>query len=77
MEDRGTSPPPDLRRQSTAMSRKLVDHPVVGEYLKAYEGVLSFKENLSRIMQDRMCLKNMMRVGTVYDKVRGRGHKCL
>ncbi|XP_052692630.1 uncharacterized protein LOC128170920 isoform X1 [Crassostrea angulata] len=57
MEDRGTSPPPDLRRQSTAMSRKLVDHPVVGEYLKAYEGVLSFKENLSRIMQDREFLQ--------------------
>lgn len=53
MEDRGTSPPPDARRQSTAMSRKLSEHPVVGEYLKAYEGVVSFKDNLSRIMQDR------------------------
>lgn len=53
MEDRGTSPPPDVRRQSTAMSRKLGEHPVVGEYLRAYEGVVSFKENLSKIMQDR------------------------
>jgi hypothetical protein len=53
MEDRGTSPPPDAHRQSTSMSRKLSEHPVVGEYLKAYEGVVSFKDNLSRIMLDR------------------------
>nr|XP_022306043.1 uncharacterized protein LOC111112655 isoform X13 [Crassostrea virginica] len=57
MEDRGTSPPPDVRRQSTAMSRKLGEHPVVGEYLRAYEGVVSFKENLSKIMQDREFLQ--------------------
>ncbi|XP_048750682.2 myosin heavy chain, striated muscle-like isoform X3 [Ostrea edulis] len=57
MEDRGTSPPPDAHRQSTAMSRKLSEHPVVGEYLKAYEGVVSFKDNLSRIMQDREFLQ--------------------
>nr|XP_022305371.1 uncharacterized protein LOC111112260 isoform X1 [Crassostrea virginica] len=57
MEDRGTSPPPDVRRQSTAMSRKPGEHPVVGEYLRAYEGVVSFKENLSKIMQDREFLQ--------------------
>lgn len=52
MGDRGTSPPTYLR--STAMSRKLVDHRDVGENLKAYEGVLSFKENISiSIMQHR------------------------
>ncbi|XP_061170471.1 myosin-10-like isoform X3 [Saccostrea echinata] len=57
MEDRGTSPPPDARRQSTAMSKKLAEHPVVGEYLKAYEGIVIFKENLSRVMQDREFLQ--------------------
>lgn len=34
-----------------------------GDNLKAYVGVLDFKENLSRIMQDRgIFLKNMTRV---------------
>ena len=33
--------------------RRLREHPVVGEYLRAYEGVVSFKENQAKIMQDR------------------------
>ena len=55
--DIGTSPPPPVPRgQSTAMSRRsaaLADHPVVTEYLKAYDGIMDFKDGLSKIMMDR------------------------
>jgi len=29
------------------------EHPVVGEYLKAYEGVIHFRNTLSKLMLDR------------------------
>ena len=29
------------------------DHPVVGEFLKTYRGVIQFKDALSKLMMDR------------------------
>ena len=35
----------------------MADHPVVEEFLRSYESVLTFKENLSRVFIDKGKLK--------------------
>ncbi|KAL5020532.1 hypothetical protein ScPMuIL_003424 [Solemya velum] len=61
----GTSPPPGRSTKasghsiSTKISKhsvQFVDHPVVHEYLKAYEEIMQFKERLSKVFTDKELL---------------------
>lgn len=31
----------------------MADHPVVEEYLKTYDGIVSFRDNLSQVFMDK------------------------
>ncbi|XP_033725875.1 myosin-6-like isoform X4 [Pecten maximus] len=54
----GTSPPPGQRGQSSSkLSQVGADHPVVSEYLRLYEGVVQFRNALSKLMVDRDMLQ--------------------
>ncbi|KAJ8311754.1 hypothetical protein KUTeg_011109 [Tegillarca granosa] len=59
--DVGTSPPPTKeQRRSVSLSRQslaIADHPAVLEYLKIYDGLVNFRDALSKIMVDKEMLQ--------------------
>ncbi|XP_060075166.1 uncharacterized protein LOC132554861 [Ylistrum balloti] len=52
----GTSPPPG-QKSSSKLSPVNADHPIVTEYLRLYEGVVQFRNALSKLMVDRDMLQ--------------------
>ncbi|XP_069102583.1 myosin-2 heavy chain-like isoform X3 [Argopecten irradians] len=54
----GTSPPPGQKGPSSSkLSNVSADHPIVSEYLRLYEGVVQFRNALSKLMVDRDMLQ--------------------
>ncbi|KAL3884703.1 hypothetical protein ACJMK2_024815 [Sinanodonta woodiana] len=53
--DRGTSPPPTAAKVSSQRTKSvsLVDHPIVDEYLSTYEGVVSFRNQISKLLIEK------------------------
>ncbi|KAK3609983.1 hypothetical protein CHS0354_011824 [Potamilus streckersoni] len=53
--DRGTSPPPTAVKGSAPRTKSvgLVDHPIVDEFLSAYEGVVAFRNQISKLLIEK------------------------